>query len=109
MEHPARAALNEAILRLDAKHDDSKTDGRYRPGLLIAARMLRAFLRGDDEPAVQQAERSRVYLSVEIEFVGEYYSPGEMVTVSKDWIEGAFCDRQDVRGVDIQGVVRAVE
>lgn len=108
MEHQARAALNEAVLRLDALHDSKKTDERYRPGLRVASRDLLALLRGDDDPAPLEAERHRVHLSVEVEFVGDYYSPGEMVGVCKDWIEGALGDRQDVRGADIQGIVRAV-
>jgi len=109
MDNLARAALNEAILKLDVLHDSSKTDDRYRPGLRVASRHLRALVRGDDEPDVKPSGQSRVYLSVEIEFVGTYYEPGEMLTVSKDWIEASLGDRQDVRGVDIQGVVRAVE
>lgn len=109
MNGDERKLLEAMATELDVLHDDAKTDDRYRPGLRIAARRLRAAMRGDALPVVPEGRRNRVYLSAEILFDGNYYDPGEMPNLCKGHTENTLRNMRDVRSVEVQAIVRAVE
>lgn len=109
MNQEERKLLESMALELDALHDDAKTDDRYRPGLRIASRRLRAALRGDSLPVVPEGTRNRAYVSAEVLFDGTYYDAGEIPTLCRSHIENALRGFKDVRSVDVQAIVRAVE
>jgi len=46
-----------------------------------------------------------VRLVVDLRFEGDYYSVDELVDVASDWIYGGLEDRDDLRGVQIAGIV----
>lgn len=101
-----RTALTGVLLRIEARAENPQTPDRDRPGLRAACRILQGLIRGDEEKPLAPTGLNRVHLAVEVDFGGTYYEPGEMAGVCKDWIESALEDRQDVRGVTTQGVVR---
>lgn len=109
MNREERLLLEAMATELDAQHDNPKTDDRYRPGLRLAARRLRAKMRGDAEPVIVSDRRNRVYLSAEILFDGNYYDSGELANVCSARADNALAGMRDVRSVDVQAIVRAVE
>lgn len=108
VDHMERAVLTGALLRMKAEAEDPQAPDRNKPGLRSACRVLQNLIRGDEEPPVQPTGANRVHLEVEIDFQGDYFEPGELVGVVKDWFEMASEDREDVQEVRMQGVVRAI-
>lgn len=106
MNGEERAVLTGALLRIEARAENPETPDRDRPGLRASCRILQSLIRGDEEKPLAPTGLNRVHLAVEVDFDGTYYEPGEMAGVCKDWIGGALEDRQDVKGVTTQGVVR---
>lgn len=37
-------------------------------------------------------------MTLEVTYEGDYYSPDELLDVTESWIEGGFCDRDDLTG-----------
>jgi hypothetical protein len=101
-----REVLTRALLRVKAQAESPETPDRERPGLRVACRILQGLIRGDEEKPLAPTGLNRVHLEVEVDFGGTYYEPGEMTGICKEWIEGALEDRQDVKGVAMQGIVR---
>lgn len=106
MEKAERVVLTDALLRMKVEVENPRGIERDRPGLRAACRILQSLIRGDEEPPMRPTGANRVYLEVEVDFEGGYYEPGEMSGACKEWIEAALEDRQDVKDVRLQGVVR---
>ena len=53
--------------------------------------------------------RKRATLTVQITFDGTYYDLSEIVSVSEDWIHAGLEDRDDVRGVSIDGTAALLQ
>lgn len=101
-----RAVLTGVLLRMKA--EEQEAEQRDKPGLRASCRVLQNLIRGDEEAPVPPTEANRVYLDVEIDFRGDYFEPGELVGVVKEWFDSATEDREDVSEVRMQGVVRAI-